>query len=55
MNLVSDSGAFCGLLIAFKNSLDPEQAQQNAGPDLDPRLFDKLMVFQIFFEKVSPE
>ena len=24
------------LLITFANSLDPDQARQNAGPDLDP-------------------
>ena len=27
---------FCCLLITFANSLDPDQAQQNVGPDLDP-------------------
>ena len=27
---------FCCLLITFANSLDPEQASQNVGPDLDP-------------------
>ena len=26
----------CCLLITFANSLDPDQAQQNVGPDLDP-------------------
>ena len=26
----------CRLLIIFANSLDPDQAQQNVGPDLDP-------------------
>ena len=26
----------CLLLIIFTNSLDPDQAQQNVGPDLDP-------------------
>ena len=31
-----DSGDFCCLLIAFANSLDPDQDQQNFGPDLDP-------------------
>ena len=30
------SGNFCRLLITFANSLDPDQAQQNVGPDLDP-------------------
>ena len=26
----------CHLLITFANSLDPDQARQNVGPDLDP-------------------
>ena len=30
------SGDFCCLLITFTNSLDPDQARQNVGPDLDP-------------------
>ena len=29
-------GATCCLLITFANSLDPDQARQNVGPDLDP-------------------
>ena len=29
-------GDFCRLLINFANSLDPDQARQNVGPDLDP-------------------
>ena len=44
---------FYRLLITFANSLDPERARQNVGPDLD--LFDDpLMVFlKDFFEKVN--
>ena len=30
------SGNYCFLLIAFANSLDPDQDRQNVGPDLDP-------------------
>ena len=30
------SGDFCRLLITRANSLDPDQARQNVGPDLDP-------------------
>ena len=30
------SGNFCPLLITFANSLDPDQAWQNVGPDMDP-------------------
>ena len=29
------TGNFCHLLICFENSLDPVQARQNVGPDLD--------------------
>ena len=32
--------ASCHLLITFANSLDPDQARQNVGPDLDPKWFD---------------
>ena len=30
------SSKFCCLLITFANSLDPDQARENVGPDLDP-------------------
>ena len=36
LNSLSASGNFCHLLITFANSLDPDQARQNVGPDLDP-------------------
>ena len=32
-----DRGDFCHLLITFENSSDPDQAEQNLGPDLDPK------------------
>ena len=32
-------GKFFRLLIIFANSLDPDQAGQNIGPDLDPNRF----------------
>ena len=35
-NSLPISSDFCHLLISFANSLDPDQARQNAGPDLDP-------------------
>ena len=34
----------CGLPITFANSLGPDQARQNSGPDLDPNCMT-LMVF----------
>ena len=43
---LSASGNFCHLLITFANSLDPDQAQQNVGPDLDPNCFDTLIVLK---------
>ena len=30
---------YCRLLITFANSLDPDQARLNGGPDLDPNCF----------------
>ena len=36
INSFPASGNFCSLLIKSANSLDPDQAQQNVGPDLDP-------------------
>ena len=36
LNSFPASGNFCRLLITFANSLNPDQAQQNIGPDLDP-------------------
>ena len=36
VNSFPTSGDFCHLLISFSNSLDPDQARQNVGPDLDP-------------------
>ena len=38
------SSNFCRLLIIFANSLNPDQDQQNVGPDLDP-IFLTLIVF----------
>ena len=35
-------GDICCLLITFANSLDPDQAQQNVGPDLDPNCLTPL-------------
>ena len=36
INSFHASGDLCRLLITFANSLDPDQARQNVGPDLDP-------------------
>ena len=38
-------GNFCCMLKTFSNSLDPDQDRQNVGPELDPNLFDTLIVF----------
>ena len=35
-NSLPARGDFCCLLITFANSLDPDQARQNVGPDPDP-------------------
>ena len=34
-NSLPPRGDCCCLLITFANSLDPDQARQNVGPDLD--------------------
>ena len=38
------SGNFCHLLITYANNLDPDQAQHNAGPDLDPNCLTPLCI-----------
>ena len=35
-NSLPVSHDICHLLITFANNLDPDQARQNVGPDLDP-------------------
>ena len=36
------------------NSFEPDQDRHNVGPDLDPKLYDTLIVFlKEFFEKVK--
>ena len=35
----------CHLLITFVNSLDPDQARQNVGPDLDPNCLTLIISF----------
>ena len=53
------SGDYCRLRLTFANSLDPDQDQQNVGPDLDPNCLT-LTVFLIEcfdkfnFEKSQP-
>ena len=39
VNSLSACGNFDCLLLTVANSLDPDQAQQNVGPDLDPNCF----------------
>ena len=42
------------LLIIFANSLNPDQAQQNVGPDLNWKLYNTLMVcMKEIFQKVD--
>ena len=47
------NGNFCRLLITFANSLDPDQARQNVGPDLDPNCLTLMVFLKDFFEKKS--
>ena len=34
----------------FKNSLDPDQARQNVGPDLDPDFLTLMILLKEFFD-----
>ena len=45
------------MLITFANSLDPDQARQNVGPDLDPNClkFDSIFSKKNFSKKVDLE
>ena len=36
INSLPASGEFCPLLITVTNTLDPDKAKQNVGPNLDP-------------------
>ena len=49
------NGNFCHLLITFGNSLDPDQAQQNIGPDPDPKKLFALWRYswKIFLKKLT--
>ena len=51
LRLVYSFVCWCHLLVNFANSLDPDQAGQNIGPDLDPNSFETLMVFRKEFLK----
>ena len=47
------NGGYCHLLITFEDILDPDQDQQNVGPDLDPQhLTLKTVILTDFFEKL---
>ena len=37
--------------MTFANSLDPDQAQQNVGPDLDPNCLTLMVFLKEYFEK----
>ena len=41
----------CCLVVTFVNSLEPDQARQDVGPDLDPNCFDSQIVIlkDLFF------
>ena len=41
--------------ITFANRLDPNQAGQNIGPDLDPNYLTLIVLLKEFFEKVDFE
>ena len=39
------------LLVTFTNSLDPDKARQNVGPDLGPNCLTLMVFLKEFFEK----
>ena len=53
INSFPASGDFCHLLITVAKSLDPDQARQNVGPDLDPNFLTLMVFLKDFFEKVN--
>ena len=55
LNSFLASSHYCGLLIIFSNSLDPDQDRQNVGPDLDPNCLTLIAFLKEFFEKVRFE
>ena len=55
INSFPASGNFCRLLIIFANSLDPDQARQNVGPDLGPNCLALMVFLKDVFEKVHFE
>ena len=50
-NIVS----WCCLLISFANSLEPDQAGYNVGPDLGPNCLILIVFLKCFLEKDSFE
>ena len=54
INSLPANGQFCHL-ITFANSLDPDQARHNVGPDLDSSSLTPLWYFCLFFLKVDFE
>ena len=46
-------GDFCHLLVTLANSLDPDQDQQNVGPDLDLNLTLKGFLKKLIKKNVS--
>ena len=54
--MYSFCGNFCRLLIAFANSLDPDQDRHLVGPDLDPNyLTPKEFFKKVNFEKLADD
>ena len=50
---LSANGNFCRLKITFANSLDPDQARLNVGPDGDPNCLTLMVFLKDSFEKVN--
>ena len=54
-SLASGNLPFLKLLIPFGSNLDPDQARQNVGSDLDPNHLTLILLLKEIFEKVNFE
>ena len=54
-NSLSARGNFCCLQIIFANSLDPDQAQQSVGPDLEPNRLTLIVFLKVSYETINFE
>ena len=49
--MILNNNSLSHLVITFVNSLDPDQARQNVGPDQDPNCLTLMVILKEFFKK----